>query len=279
MNTQTEAYLAELQDLSLDLNGKDLIQNGLSKENLIVGQSSENTFRERQSIQTSLKSNGINSKEYSALQEDSHVKTSVRQAKEKESQAKGQVYGSLIKKVLGFYDHKSQSLRTFQCCINVDLMLSLQILPKWGMMRNGSLYQLKRLGRCTSGKEFSLLPTPVSSDRFTCNFKRSQVKEGSRHSLRIHHALLPTIGKNEYKGSSRKRYIGSKDFHGAKMSEGLRTCETDKIYLNPYFAEAVMGFPIGWTELDAVEMQSFRKSHNLSQEGLKKSLKKKKTTG
>ncbi|HEX5704919.1 MAG TPA: hypothetical protein VFX97_17105 [Pyrinomonadaceae bacterium] len=65
--------------------------------------------------------------------------------------------------------------------------------------------------------------------------------------------MLPTIGKNEFKGSSKDRYRGSVNFHGAKMSEGLRTCEDDPIYLNPSFAEVVMGFPIGWTELDQSE--------------------------
>ena len=65
--------------------------------------------------------------------------------------------------------------------------------------------------------------------------------------------FLPTIGKNEPKGASRKRFLGSAHFRGAKMSEGLRTCETDPTYLHPSFSEAVMGFPIGWTELRHVE--------------------------
>ena len=61
--------------------------------------------------------------------------------------------------------------------------------------------------------------------------------------------LLPTLGKNEGKGASRKRYVGSDHFRGAKMAEGLRTCPTDQIYTHPNFAEAAMGFPRGWTDL------------------------------
>ena len=64
---------------------------------------------------------------------------------------------------------------------------------------------------------------------------------------------LPTMGENEYRGSSKKRYKGSPHFRGAKMSEGLRTCEDDPIYLNPSFGELVMGFPIGWTDLEDSE--------------------------
>ena len=61
--------------------------------------------------------------------------------------------------------------------------------------------------------------------------------------------LLPTLTSSEFKGSGRNRYLGSKHFRGAKTSEGLRTTSTDPIYLNPLFAEAMMGFPQGWTDL------------------------------
>ncbi len=88
--------------------------------------------------------------------------------------------------------------------------------PRAGMMRNGIVYQQEPLDQ--SIKETGFLS-------------------------------LPTIVKNESKGSARNRYIGSIHFRGAKMSEGLRICESDPIYLNPCFAEAVMGFPIGWTDL------------------------------
>ena len=84
-------------------------------------------------------------------------------------------------------------------------------------MRNGKLYQLPELAH----------PTKESG-----------------------YLSLPTMGANEYKGSSRKRYLNSPHFRGAKMSEGLRTCETDPIYLHPSFGEIVMGYPPMWTELE-----------------------------
>ena len=202
---------------------------------------------------------------------DFPAKILVRQEKEKELLENVQDYGNKVKKQLGFYDQTTQSLRTFQSSLIEDSMLSLQTLPRSGMMQNGLLYQLKTSEHHIEEKEYSLLPTLVSSDSFTCDFKSNQVKEGSKHSLRLHQALLPTIGANEYRGSSKNRYKGSKDFHGAKMSEGLRTSKDDQIYLNPYFAEVVMGFPIGWTELDAVGTQSFLKSQNLLRKELKKS--------
>lgn len=69
---------------------------------------------------------------------------------------------------------------------------------------------------------------------------------------------LPTICKNEGKGAGRKRYLGSRDYRGAKMSEALRTCEEDPIYLNPLFAEAVMRFPVGWSDLRSSVMPKFQ---------------------
>jgi hypothetical protein len=62
--------------------------------------------------------------------------------------------------------------------------------------------------------------------------------------------LLPTLGANESKGSSKVRFKGSDQYRGAKMSEGLRIGVNDPTYLHPTFAEAVMGFPIGWTVLE-----------------------------
>ena len=67
--------------------------------------------------------------------------------------------------------------------------------------------------------------------------------------------LLPTLGKNEPKGAGRNRYRGSTEFRGAKMSEGLRSGPSDPIYLHPDFAETIMGFPMGWTELEPAETQ------------------------
>ena len=77
---------------------------------------------------------------------------------------------------------------------------------------------------------------------------------------------LPTLGANENKGSSKKRYLGSPHFRGAKMSEGLRTCETDPIYLTPSFAAIVMGYPAEWIKYAPSETPSSRKSRRKSSE-------------
>lgn len=78
----------------------------------------------------------------------------------------------------------------------------------------------------------------------------------------IESTWLPTIGFNEFKGAGKARFLGSPSFRGAKMSEGLRTCKEDPIYLHPSFAELAMGYPIGWTVLEDAETQSSQASRN-----------------
>ena len=61
------------------------------------------------------------------------------------------------------------------------------------------------------------------------------------------HTFLPTVMATEGKGSCRDRYVGSPNTIAGKMSAGLRNCETDPIYLDPIFAERVMGLPDDYT--------------------------------
>ena len=120
---------------------------------------------------------------------------------------------------LAWWDGPSCCWRTWQRCLDEGWGRFSEPWPRSGMTRNGIAYRRAPL-------------VPLTSV--------------------IASGLLPTIGANEGKGSSSKRYKGSQDFRGAKMSEGLRTCEDDPQYLHPSFAELVMGFPIGWTELERV---------------------------
>ena len=134
---------------------------------------------------------------------------------------------------------------------------------------NHLLFQLVPSVRHTAETGYGLLPTPVTSDASAGSIigKKDQFYmtksglprkingRGTKGSIGLARLvlLLPTIAANEHKGTSRNRFVGSKHFRGAKMSEGLRTTSTDPIYLNPSFAEVMMGFPRGWTDLKPSE--------------------------
>ena len=114
-------------------------------------------------------------------------------------------------------DQNTGSWKTWQRCLIGEWELFSGPWPAAGMMRNGIAYQRPPLAHPTIAPE---------------------------------HTFLPTCAANEGKGSCRGRYRGSQSFRGSKMSEGLRTCETDPMYLAPSFAEVVFGLPSGYTELE-----------------------------
>lgn len=133
-------------------------------------------------------------------------------------------------------------------------MKSRSTSTNWVILSSSGISALPRKGlrmkECVRSRSALSVPTLTKSDTWTGNLKSTQQKEGSRHSMGLIEVLtLPTMGKNEYKGSGKKRYRNSKDFRGAKMSEGLRTCSSAPIYLNHSFGEIVMGFPRGWTDI------------------------------
>jgi hypothetical protein len=182
----------------------------------------------------------------------SPAKTSALRARARASLASGAAYGSLTPVLLARFDQSLSSWRTSERCFLEGWMPFSEPWPRSGMMRSGTAYQLPPLAPLTDETASGWLPTPRKNDaEKRGDFDIHNLRNGFPAAVK--RLFLPTIGKQESKGSSRKRYLGSQHFRGAKMSEGLRTCEDDPIYLHPCFAEAVMGFPIGWTELEAPE--------------------------
>ena len=178
-------------------------------------------------------------------------------------------YGLKSSVWLANYDPATSSWRTSQRCFLAQangegdgLAEFSETWPNAGMMRNGKTFRLEPWALHTLENASGLLPTPRKNDgQKRGNFDIHQFRNGFPAAVK--RLFLPTIGKQEPKGASRNRYRGSDHFRGAKMSEGLRICEEDPIYLHPSFAEAVMGYPIGWTELVPAETASSPKSPNL----------------
>ena len=155
------------------------------------------------------------------------VRTSASPATAQASKASGPACGENMQGSFANYDHASSSWKTSQLCLDGELATYSETWPRAGMTRNGVAYRLGQLDCLTTAT--------VSG-------------------------LLPTIVKSEGRGTGRNRYRGSRHYRGAKMAEGLRSGQDDPAYLRPDFAEQVMGFPIGWTDLQPSEMQSSPKS-------------------
>lgn len=134
--------------------------------------------------------------------------------KQKELKEAAQGFGLKCLELWGSLDLNTSSLKTVQQSLFEDLKGSYATLPKSGMMRNGNVYQVQTLGFNSDVKDYILLPTPTKSDR---------------------------------KGSTRNRWYLNN--HHSNLCEWLRDGEQDGIYPHPELLEALMMYPIRYTEL------------------------------
>jgi hypothetical protein len=122
------------------------------------------------------------------------------------------------------------------------------------MTQNGTAYRLPELVRLTDVIGCSSLPTPNTMDHTGTGRmnKNANVKKwGGVNSLGGMAAtgMWPTPTTSNAKGASKKRYAGSPHYRG-NLDEAVRTSENSG-QLNPTWVEWLMGFPEGWTDLNA----------------------------
>jgi len=143
-------------------------------------------------------------------------------------------------------DRDGYWLKTYQDSCQLMLDGSLEEFsatwPSSGTMRAGKCYQQPPLVRRISAKESSLLPTP----------SRSHCDQRPPATLN----LLPTPTKSDHKrsGPTIIRKDG-KDRTNDRLDYAVEQSGPIGGLLNPQFVEAMMGLPIGWTDLNASEMQ------------------------
>lgn len=145
---------------------------------------------------------------------DSLARTSALLEKAQALRAAGRAYGEKCYGSLQTSDPITSLSKTALYLENEDLNTSYMDFPKSGMVHNGNVYKVASLECNNAGNECILLPTPrVSSAN----------------------------------GSSRNRYFGSPTYRG-NYEEYIRDGESDGRYPNPELSEALMTFPISWTE-------------------------------
>ena len=171
-----------------------------------------------------------------------------------------QVFGGKCIELLANYDQELQSWRMLQMSFQWAGPMLLDRLPKSGMTVNGQLYALQTLEHHTeeqggfvfagipkqSRTKEGLLPTPtkIGSEH------RTQYSQGGRPLMHmIIKGMLPTPTATEHKYRLKGNSQASKNLE-ALARTGQLTGETGKDFqLNPRFVEEMMGFIIGWTEL------------------------------
>jgi len=194
------------------------------------------------------------------------------------------------------FDLNTCSWKTHQCLWEEDLPESSVTLPKWGIMQNGVLWERTTLPPLTSGTGFGLLlSTPKAQEPGTTSEAYGDclndvvkgrkgwdkkmwptprvggeegyetVKERKGHSAAVQHNLLAAVQHSQMFPTPQ----ANEDAAGTpecKMQRMLGNCEevrgkTKEEWatgtLNPTWVEWLMGWPIGWTDLNALETDKF----------------------
>ena len=179
-----------------------------------------------------------------------HAKTSQQEEREKEStesdlECGEKWYGSFTK-----YNLDSSSWRTHQCSLLGDLEEFSETWPQWGLMRNGECWELPMLAQTIRGKESGSLQKMYPTPTVAC-------VEGGEQSDRV---------EETQSGGYILRKLNKPNMtYGAKLSDAILYEEKKKNKpvggkLSPIWTEWLMGWPLGWTELNHSEMD---KSHSV----------------
>ena len=196
-----------------------------------------------------------------------HAKTSQQQEKEQELKVQDQDSGQKWQGLLAKYDPDLHSLKTVQCSLLEDSTQYSVTLPKWGLMRNGDVFQQPPSEQITKGIEFGLSqgifhthwPTPMASDW-------KNMDTAKQRSLSKEVKTWPTPSSRDHKGG----YQGGRIRNGKVSRDTLDVAVqyTDNRQktggqLNPTWVEWLMGWPLGWTDLKPLEMDKFQKWQKL----------------
>ena len=179
------------------------------------------------------------------------------------------------------YDHDSCSWKTRQCSLLGDLERYSETWPRWGMMRGGECWVLSMQEHRIDEIEFGLLPTQTATAYGSCQGGSSgRIGQRNRPSLQTmaQKGIFPTPRKSDAERGGRGDLIqvvrGNKNHHfksyptptksdatggpgcsGRQGGNNLRTQVGGS--LNPTWVEWLMGWPIGWTACEPLEMDKF----------------------
>ena len=160
------------------------------------------------------------------LLEDFLVRTSVRQEAKKVFPEKAADCGGKWHASFAKLDQDSCLWKTQQCSLLEDWEPFSQIWPQWGLMRDGECWEQAPWAHHTGETDFGLWPTPTATDS----------TRGSPETME------------------------AKKMRGANT--GWSIIDVLGYMPHPEFAEWLMGWPIGWTDLKPLETD---KCHSVPQ--------------
>jgi hypothetical protein len=203
-------------------------------------------------METSNKLTGEQLSLWTSSAADTHANHLAQQVSDEE-QTTLDTYGLGYETPLAHYDPDTRSWK-----MSGDISLwgespSLESLPKSGMTRNGVLYQQPDWVRPIDGIASSLWPTPVSSSAMAENIStvRQRLQNGKPYKSRLIEAIAiwptPTSSMSFNPNAvwvNGRRQEGPRGI-GMTLKDAVGSGQ-----LNPMWVEWLMGFPIGWTDLE-----------------------------
>jgi hypothetical protein len=176
----------------------------------------------------------------------SRAKTSVQPTSRLKASTEAEAdYGEKWQEWLAKYDPNTCSWKTRQLLLFEDSDESWEIWPQWGTMRNGMCFQPPNRAHQSYDDESLYWPSPNASEhKDIAKFK-----------------TLYDLATREKFGTSGR--IGRTI---CKLCPQLRM-SLKTVGLNPCFAEKLMGWPIGKTDLKPLEMDKFQQwlnSHGIA---------------
>ena len=229
--------------------------------------------------------------------EDFLARTSASQARAPASMEAAADYGATWRASWARYDPATCSWRTAQCCLFGEWEESSPTWPRWGMTRGGECWELPTWAPPTFGSGCGSWPTPTAESYGSCQ-GGAMGREGQRNrpSLQTMAAtgMWPTPTTGDAKSSGSRNTSQSKAHPGISLTDAVRGDQgkgrmiptpaardyrhpNAKPYaergggtkgeqlpnfvggaLNPTWVEWLMGWPIGWTDLEPLATGKYR---------------------
>lgn len=148
------------------------------------------------------------------------------------------------------YDRVTSGWKTHRCLFEEDLPPSSLTLPRWGMMRDGVLWERTTPELPTGENASGYWPTPTV--RGNTNMPKQGTKRGTGLATAVR--TWPMVIASARHGWSRRQKSA---IRGCRIDDVVEREAGDKTRLNPDWCEWLMGWPVGWTRLDPMRRDAY----------------------
>ena len=198
-------------------------------------------------METSNSSNGEPSNDPTLFAVDTLVSLSAPQENDEEPTTLD-TCGLGLETPLAHYDPGTRSWKMYGDISLWEEQSFLETLPKSGMTRNGELYPQPEWERLTEGNGSLSWPTPR-----TCSAMAATITPESVWDPKRFPNLETVVGRRMWPTPTTVDTFTPKSRKNPTLGDAARKADGSNGKLNPTWVEWLMGFPLGWTDLEDLE--------------------------